>query len=113
MGLTTVDQRRVLRSTAVDQGLELLRKAVADSGHTLDSLEAAMGKGRAYIGKVLNGEKPLSFEFITALPDDVEARFEHLRAEHFGLIVVAPVSGDDAVRNLVSGLIGVLKRGAA
>ena len=112
MEVTVVDRTREPRSTAVDQALCLLRRAVADCNYTLDALEAAMGKGRAYIHKVLQGEKPLTLEFITALPDDVEARFEQLRAESFGLIVVPPVEGETAIRNLVSGLIGVLGRKA-
>jgi hypothetical protein len=110
MGLTSIDPPRGGRSTAVDHGLDLLRKAVGDCGYTLDALEAHMGKGRAYIHKVLSGEKPLSFEFITALPDDVEARFEQLRAESFGLIVVAPVQGSEAIKHFVGGLVGLLTR---
>lgn len=108
MGLTSVDRREDDRSTAVDQALALLRRAVADCDYTLDALEAAMKKNRAYIGKVLNGEKPMSLEFITALPDDVEARFEQLRAESFGLIVVAPASAESAAKHLVAGLLGLL-----
>lgn len=113
MGLTSVDRHPAPRSTAVDQALVLVRRAVADCGYTLDALESAMGKNRAYIHKVLQGEKPMSLEFITALPDDIEARYEHLRAEAFGLIVVAPApDADTAMRQLVSGLCGVLGAGA-
>lgn len=89
-----------------------MRQAVSDCGYTLDALEAAMGKGRAYIHKVLNGEKPVSLEFIIALPDDVEARYEQLRAKALGLIVVKPSSGDAAIENLVSGLCGLLGKKA-
>jgi hypothetical protein len=115
MGLTNVDPAARARSTSVDQAAtelerarQLLCKAASDLGYTLDSLEAAMGKGRAYIGKVLNGEKPMSLAFITALPDDLEARFELLRAESLGLICVEPVDEETARRQLVSGLFGVL-----
>jgi hypothetical protein len=94
----------------LDQVRALLRRAVADCGYTLDALEAAMGKVRTYIHKVLQGEKPLSYEFIVALPDDVEARFEQLRAEHFGHIVVAPVDTETAKRHLVTGLLGLLTK---
>ena len=114
MGLTVVDPRASQRSTTVDPNmslvLDLLNRAVADCDYTLDALQAAMGKDRAYIHKVLQGEKPLSYAFIVALPDDVEARFESLRAESCGHIVVTPVTGDQAVRHLVSGLVGVLGR---
>jgi hypothetical protein len=108
MGLTTVDRRSQPRSIAVDHDLGLLRRAVSDCGYTLDALEAAMGKGRAYISKVLNGEKPMSHEFEIALPNDVEACYRRLQAEHHGLIVVEPAEGDEAVKRLVSGLFGVL-----
>jgi hypothetical protein len=106
--VTPVDRRSASGSIAVDQAVSLLRRAVADCGYTLDALEAAMGKDRAYIHKVLQGDKPVSLEFIVALPDDVEARFEQLRAESFGLVCVAPASGADAIKQLVSGLVGML-----
>lgn len=104
----TVDLAMLARSTDVDQALVLLRQAVSNSSWTLDALEAHMRKDKSYISRVLNGEKPLTLAFIVALPDDIEAAWERKRAEHFGLIVVERTSGDDAVRSLVSGLIGVL-----
>ena len=115
MEVTSVDRGSTTRSTSVDQALALLRKAVADCGYTLDALEAATGKGRAYIHKVLQGEKSVSLEFIIALPDDVEARFEHLRAEQLGLIVAAPATDThDATQKLLSGAFYLLgRRGAA
>lgn len=117
MEVTTIDRRSRDGSTPVDQATELLRKAVNDCGYTLDALESAMGKNRAYIGKVLNGEKPASLEFITALPDDAEARFEQLRAERLGLIVAQPATDThDAAQKLLSGvfyLLGEKSRGAA
>jgi len=57
---------------------------------------------------VLSGEKPLSLAFIQSLPVDVETRFAALYAEARGHIVVKPVSGQVAIVNLVSGLMGVL-----
>ncbi len=115
MGVTAVDRKLERRSTQVDlsAAVALLRRAVSDTGHTLDSLAAhfkAIGapKDRAYIGKVLNQEKPLSYEFVVGLPDDVEARFEQLRAEHFGLIVAKrPTSREQAARDLISGVLGL------
>lgn len=108
MGLPAVDRREVTRSTSVDPAIDLLKKAVADCDYTLDALAAAMGKDRAYIHKVLQGDKPLPYAFIEALPDDVEGKFEALRAKTFGYIVVEPVTGDRAIEHLVSGLVGVL-----
>src|SRR4051812_22565620 len=94
MEVTTVDQRTANRSISVDhhlrEALTLLNQAVGDCGYTLDALEASMGKGRAYIHKVLQGEKPLSYAFVVSLPHDVEARFESLRAKALGHIVVVP-----------------------
>ena len=106
---TTSDLPDLGGSTDVDLALDLLNRAVHDTGHTLDSLEAAMGKGRAYIGRVLAGDKPLSYAFICALPDDVEQRFEQLRGEQLGLIVVAPaVDQQDALQQFVTGLVGLV-----
>lgn len=119
MGLTTVDpksttvgRRPIDRSISVDQARALLNRAIAECGYTLDALEAAMGKDRAYIHKVLQGDKPLPYAFIVALPDDVEAKFESLRAKSLGLIVAERVSGDQALEHLVSGLVGVLTKTA-
>lgn len=105
---TTIDQRDVTRSISVDQSLSTLRQVVSDLGYSLDALQSAMGKDRSFINKVLNGDKPMPEDFIDALPDDVEAEWHARRAEAFGRVVVAPVTGPDAIRNLVSGLIGVL-----
>lgn len=95
-------------STAVDTALALLRGCVHDTGWTLEALAAEMAIDKSQISRVLNGERPATLAFLLRLPDDVEALFEQRRAEGFGLIVVAPVTGDQAVRNLVSGLVGVL-----
>lgn len=109
MEVTPVDRRRQSRSILVDQATARYRKAVADCGYTLDALETVMQKGRAYIHKVLQGEKPMSLEFTTALPADVKERYAQLDAEECGFIVVAPVSGDEAIKHLVGGLVGVLQ----
>jgi hypothetical protein len=107
MGLTSVDRRETDRSTTVDQVLQLLNQAVSECGYTLDAMQAVMHKDRSYINKVLQGDKPLSYAFVVALPDDVEKRFEALRAKSFGLIVVEPSTGTQAVENFVSGLVGL------
>lgn len=106
---TDVDLQSGARTIAIDQATALYQRAVADCGYTLDALEASMGKGRAYIHKVLQGEKPMSLAFSTALPADVKGRYAQLSAEACGFIVVVPVSGDEAMRQLVGGLVGVLQ----
>ena len=63
---------------------------------------------KGHLWKLLHGEKPWRIEHLLALPDDIEACFEQRRAEAFGLIVVEPVDGDQALKNFVSGLLGVL-----
>lgn len=107
--VTPVDLDQTERSMHVEQALALVRRAMADTAHTLDSLAAHMGKDRAYIARVLKGEKPMSLAFIVALPDDLEARYEQLRAQQFGLVVVAPCTNPDrAIEQLVTGLVSLL-----
>ncbi|MPZ20114.1 MAG: hypothetical protein GEV06_19685 [Luteitalea sp.] len=99
-----------MRTTAVDQRRELVRQCVSDLGWTLEALAVAMGKSedyRAYISRVLNGEKPLGLEFFDALPEDVKAEYHSREATERGRIVVMPSRGDDAVRHFVAGLLGV------
>lgn len=108
----TVDQRDPSRSTAVDH-LDLVNKAVEKTGWSPTSLESAMDKDKAYVSRVLNGEKPLSLGFIQSLPADVEATYAALYAEAHGYIVVEPVSREVAIGNLVSGLMGVLAEAIA
>lgn len=116
MAVASVDRRTSLRSTAVDRAgdverwLALMNAAIDGSTwrNKHDALATAMGIDKAYLSRLRSGEKPWRIEHVVALPDEIEARFEQLRAEAFGLIVVAPVEGDDAVRHLVSGLCGVL-----
>ena len=67
-----------------------------------------MGKGRAYIHKVLHGDKPMSLAFITMLPDDVKVRLIELWGPEFGLVIVRPVTGPEAIRQFVGGLVGLL-----
>jgi hypothetical protein len=112
---TSVEDAGTALATDVANVLAVLRVCVREKGWTLDALEAEMnrragGRGfdKSYISRVLNGERPLTLSFILALPDDVEALFESKRAESFGQIVVAPVRGEDAMRHLVTGLVGVL-----
>ena len=104
-----VDQVDVTRSTSVDQSLDALRQVVVDLGYSLDALEAAMGKDRSFINKVLNGDKPMPADFIDALPDDIEAEWHARRAASFGRFVVTPASDDSAVQQFVGGLLTLLR----
>ncbi len=105
-----VDPPVAVRATTVDL-LALINRALSKTPWTQEALAAHMGHGQAYvsyISRVLSGEKPLSAAFVLALPEDVQTTVAKLYAESFGLIVVEPSSGDDAVRQLVSGLCGLL-----
>ncbi len=114
----SLDRVGATRTTAVAQAsvtgdvelmLVFIRQAMNETGWSPEALSSHMGyQDASYVGKVLKGEKPLSARFIVALPEAVEALFSRRYAENCGHVVVAPVHGDDAIRNLVSGLIGVL-----
>jgi hypothetical protein len=103
-----VDHDLATRSTDVDRYLAMLRQAIADTGWKHEALAEALAIDKAYLSRLLSGEKPFRVEHLVSLPDDLEARFATLRAESCGLIVVAPVDEATACRHLVSGLIGVL-----
>lgn len=88
---------------------DLLRDAIEESGWKHEAIAAQLDlPNAAYLSRMLSGEKPIGTSHLLALPDDVEAIFARRYAETFGLIVVAPVSADVAMRQLVSGLVGVL-----
>lgn len=105
-----VDPRGEFRSTDVDLGacLEWVRQACRDTGWIPEKLAIAMERNKSYISRVLNGEKPLGLPFILSLPDDAQAAFVTLYANHLGLLVAPPVSPDMAVQNLFTGLMGLL-----
>lgn len=105
---TSVDHDAIVRSTAVDLAHAHLRQAVKDTGHTLDSLAAHMEKDRAYIGKVLNREKPLSLDFLACLPQDVQAHYYQYRAEAFGYVVVEQMDEEKARQSFAAGLFNIL-----
>lgn len=105
------DVERAPLSTTVDVDLAILRKVIEDLGWTCEAIAAAMGRGESYrthVFRVVNGERPMSHAFLKALPDDIEVEWHARLAEQGGRIVVAPLSGADAVRSLVGGLIGML-----
>lgn len=88
---------------------QLLRAAIEQSRWKHDALWRAMKlPDAAYLSKLLSGEKPLGAHHLADLPDDIEGIFAGLYAETFGQIVVTPASGEQAVKQLVSGLFGVL-----
>lgn len=88
---------------------ELLRQAIDESGWKHEALAAEMQlPNAAYLSRMLSGDKPISAAHLRALPDDIEQVFARKYAEAMGLVVVAPVHGGDAVRALVSGLVGLL-----
>lgn len=103
-----------LAATAVvERALVLLRRCVADCDYSYEALGAALGKSRGQVHRVLHGERPLTLLFLASLPADVKAMFAQRSAEALGLIVVKPLEGNEAVRGLVGGLVGLLMKGAA
>jgi hypothetical protein len=110
-GSAGTDRDLATRSTAVDQYLELLRKCVADCGWTIDALSTEMQIDKGHLWKLLNGQKPWRLEHLLALPADVDALFAQRRAEGCGLLCVPPPENEhQAIRQLMSGLFGVLGR---
>lgn len=98
----------VERSQARDLWLEDLKTAMKTTGWTIDSLAAHLEKDRSYVSRMLSDDKPFPIDAILALPDDLEAELEARRAERLGRIVVMPLYGQDALKALVAGLIGVM-----
>lgn len=104
---SAVDQDDAMRSTTVDRSLARLRQCASDLGWTLDALSAHMRKDKAHISRVFNGEKSLTLEFLIALPEELQARFAALYAEAFGLVVVTPATGPEALKQFTAGLFGL------
>lgn len=110
------DKSLVPTRDAEDIKVDLVRKLLRVSIDLTEWKDAAVAEaiglkgesGAAYFSKMLSGEKPISAKHLRALPDDIEQIFARLYAESFGLIVVAPVFGNDAVKQLVAGIFGVL-----
>lgn len=100
------------RSHACDPDflVDLFNQAIDESSwsNKQEALATAMGLDRSYLSRIRSKDKPLQQRHIVALPDDVEAIFAKLYAESFGLVVVVPARGHDAVKQLVAGLLGVL-----
>lgn len=105
-----VDRRDPRRSASADleEWLALMNRAVAETGWTPEALDAHWNTSRGYAWRLLNGEKSWSVERLLALPDDIESRFEALRAESFGHIVVAPLAREEGMKAFVAGLCSLL-----
>lgn len=107
---SSVDRDAVTRSTDVDRWLALMNQAIDDSAwaRKQDALATFMGIDKAYLSRLRSGDKPWRVEHVVSLPDDIESRFETLRAESFGAIVVQPLTGLDAQKAFVAGLVGLM-----
>lgn len=92
------------RRPDVERALALLRRAVADCGYSAETLEPAIGKGRAHIHQVLHGRRPMSLRFFFALPEEVATRFEQLRSAHVGLIMTKPPDAEESGVDLATRL---------
>lgn len=88
--------------------LGFVRQAVCDTDWTLDALASHMACDRAHVGRLLQGEKSLSVERLESFPPDVIAKFAELTLEAHGVMAVVPAHGENAIRMLVAGLLGVL-----
>ncbi len=101
---------RARQSTSIDVATALaqLRAAVQECGYTLDALQAVTGIDKSHLSRVLNGERALTLPFLVTLPHDVAARYEAKRAELLGNVVVTPLSGIDAQRAFLAGLVGLI-----
>jgi hypothetical protein len=110
MAVQPVDRDLVTRSTDVDRWLALMNAAIdkSDWKHKQEALAMHMGIDKAYLSRLRSGEKPWRVEHVVALPDDIEANFEQLRAESFGFIVVRPASPESAASHFVAGVFGLL-----
>jgi hypothetical protein len=82
----------------------LLRACATELGWTEEALAVHIkgdSKYRAYVHRVLSGEKPLSLTFLVALPEELQALVHARRAEQLGHLVVPPVNDHEAARRMV------------
>ncbi|HZR25492.1 MAG TPA: hypothetical protein VFA59_17990 [Vicinamibacterales bacterium] len=111
VGRGTAQQDQELSDLRAD-----LRDAIDESRWKHDALAEAMSLACGnridgpYLSKLLSGEKSLSAAHLSALPDDIETIFHRKRAERFGHLVVKPLSGLDAQKAFVAGLIGIMSK---
>lgn len=88
----------------------VLRLAIDESGWKHDAIACALAVDGPYLSKMLTGEKPIAARHLAALPSDVARIFARRYAEGFGLLVVTPLSGDDAAIALIGGFVGILRQ---
>jgi hypothetical protein len=93
------DTQRVLR---------LLRAAIDETGWKHEAVAEVLGVDGHYFSKMLAGEKPWGLRHLAALPADIAAAFAARYAEQAGFIVVRPATRDQAARQFVAGLLGLV-----
>jgi len=104
------------RVVAEDNGVSLLRlvrRAIDDSGWKHAAVASVLRVKPPYLSLMLSGEKPWTAKHLAALPDEIEQRFAQSYAESFGHLVVEPLDGESAIKQLLAGLCGVLSEGRA
>jgi hypothetical protein len=97
----------------LEQWLDDLREAMGATGWTPESIDAHWNTSRGYAGRLCRGEKPWSLERILALPADLKAELDRLRAQRSGWIVGALVSREEGIRQLFCGLVSVITNPSA
>lgn len=108
---SVVAARRQRRATPVALDFQpLLRDACIECGETMDSLAAHLHlKDRGHVHRLLSGDKSLAVDRLEEFPLPVLQAFARRLAESFGLVVVVPADGPDAMKLFVSGLVGLLR----
>jgi hypothetical protein len=90
----------------------LLRESIDESGWKHEAVALAIGlsreNGKHYLSKMLSEEKPITAKHLAALPYDIKVILARRNAEALGLIVVRPLSGEEAQRAFVAGALGLL-----
>lgn len=106
-------QGKQVSPEAIVEGRELalIRQAIDETDWTHEALATVMPvPSAAYISRMLSGEKAWTTRHTDALPDDVRKKYRALAADDEGLIVVIPISDQQAaIVQAVSGLISLLR----
>jgi hypothetical protein len=102
--------RDTLKASEVDLSglLALVNEAClkADIGPEKLAIDMEMTKG--YISNVLRGEKNLTVPFLYLLPGHVKEHLATLYLESRGYVVAKPVSFEQGMQHLLSGLFSVM-----
>lgn len=102
---------RDLRHPQTTAGVPLcvmLREAVEETAWKLEALADHLGMDRAYLSRMLAGEKPISDRHLRMMPPDVREVFARKYAEAHGLAVVQRVDRESAYRHLAIALFTLL-----